>query len=222
MLVFVLPACGTSAIPTLVKTFSPTALVMSTNTPLPVIPTATLTVFPTPLLLPLSPTEILLQNSERIVHYYFVDTTKDIPPKGSVVIMPDTYILAPTSSDIMYTPDTVTNLKVALEAVLNDDRNGWTSSNLKLVDLSFSNGYANVVLQGEYFGVGDVTLIAASMQILITIFANETVQSATVTLNGDTIGNLGVSNSMNAKPVDYVFNRSEIETFINEHTYVSP
>jgi hypothetical protein len=79
-----------------------------------------------------------------------------------------------------------------------------------------------VVLQGEYFGVGDVTLIAASMQILMTVFANVSVQTATVTLNGDTIGNLGVSNSMNAKPADYVFTRSEIETFINEHTYMSP
>ena len=79
-----------------------------------------------------------------------------------------------------------------------------------------------MVLQGEYFGVGDVTLIAASTQILMTVFANPSVQTATITLNGDTIGNLGISNSMNAKSVDYVFTRTEIETFINEHAYVSP
>jgi len=54
------------------------------------------------------------------------------------------------------------------------------------------------------------------------VFANPSVQTAAVTLNGDTIGNLGVSNSMNAKPADYVFTRVEIETFINEHAYVSP
>ena len=136
--------------------------------------------------------------------------------------MPDAYILAPTRSDLIYSPDTAVNLRAALEAVLNDDRNGWISSNLKIVDVTFGNGHANVVLQGEYFGVGDVTLIAASMQILMTVFANATVQTATITLNGDTIGNLGVSNSMNAKPADYVFNRSEIETFMNEHVYVSP
>ena len=72
-----------------------------------------------------------------------------------------------------------------------------------------------MVLQGEYFGVGDVTLIAARMQILMTIFANVSVKTAAVTLNG-------VSNSMDAKPADYIFTRYEIETFMKEHAYVSP
>ena len=160
--------------------------------------------------------------SERIIYYYFVTTAENPRPEGSVVIMPDTYILAPTPSDITYSPDTAANLKTALEAVLKDGRNGWLSSNLEIVDVTFSDGHTDVVLQGEYFGVGDVTLIAARMQILMTVFANTFVQTATVTLNGDTIGNIGVSNSMNAKPADYVFTRSEIETFMNEHAYVSP
>jgi hypothetical protein len=202
-------------------TTSPTISLMVIET-LTAIPTATFTDTPSPLLSPLSPTDISSQTSDKIVYYYFVDITKDVPPEGSVVIMPDAYILAPTLSDIIHSPDTATNLRAALEAVLNDDRNGWMSNNLEINDVTFGNGHANVVLQGEYFGVGDVTLIAASMQILMTVFANASVQTATVTLNGDTIGNLGVSNSMNAKPADYVFNRSEIETFMNEHAYVSP
>jgi hypothetical protein len=69
--------------------------------------------------------------------------------------------------------------------------------------------------------VGDVTLIAARMQILLTIFANPAVQSATVTYNGDTIGNWGVSISLNAKPADYAFTRVEIESFIAENLYQS-
>ncbi|HLO29201.1 MAG TPA: hypothetical protein VK249_08705 [Anaerolineales bacterium] len=138
------------------------------------------------------------------------------------MIAPDAYILAPTRSDMTYSPDTTANLGTALEAVLKDGRNGWISSNLEIVDVTFADGHADVVLQGEYFGVGDVTLIAARMQILMTVFANASVQTATVTLNGDTIGNLGVSNSMNAKPADYVFTRAEIQTFMNEHAYVSP
>ena len=77
-------------------------------------------------------------------------------------------------------------------------------------------------MQGEYFGTGDVTLIAARMQILTTVFANASVQTATVTLNGDTIGNLGVSHSSNVKHPDYVFTRTEIKTFMNEHAYLSP
>jgi len=176
---------------------------------------------------PASPTPLLftdpsLPMSERIVYYYFVTTAENPRPEGSVVIMPETYILAPTLSDITYGPDTVANLEMALTAVLKDGRNGWQSRDLEMVDVTFDHGHAEVVLQGDYFGVGDVTLIAARMQILMTLFANAAVQTATVTLNGDTIGNLGVSNSMNAKPADYVFTRSEIETFMNEHAYGSP
>ncbi len=160
--------------------------------------------------------------SERIVYYYFVPTAENPRPEGSVVIMPDTYILAPTRSDNPYSTDTAADLKTALVAVLNDRRNGWESSNLEIVDVTFGNGHTDVVLQGEYFGVGDITLIAARMQIIMTVFANTSVQTATVTLNRDTIGNIGVSNSMDARPADYVFTRSEIETFMNENAYGSP
>ena len=160
--------------------------------------------------------------SGRIVYYYFVATTENPRPKGSVVIMADTYILAPTTTDLIYGPDTVANLRVALEAVLGDGRNGWTSSNLEIIDVTFGDGHANLVLQGEYFGVGDITLIAAKMQILMSVFANASVHTATITLNGETIGNMGISNSINTKPADYVFTRAEVETFISEHSYIPP
>ncbi len=176
---------------------------------------------------PVSPTPLLFTDpsipiSERIIHYYFVTAAENPLPEGSVVVMPDTYILAPTLSDLTYSHDTAADLGMAVKAALHDDRNGWTGSNLEIVDVTFRDGHADVVLQGEYFGVGDVTLIAARTQILMTVFANPSVQTASVTLNGDTIGNMGVSNSLHAKPADYVFTREEIEEFMNEHAYVSP
>lgn len=157
------------------------------------------------------------------MYYYFVTRAENPPPEGSVVILPDTYILAPTPSDIPYSPDTAADLGIAVDAALHDGRNGWISSDVKIVAITFrDDGHADVVLQGEYFGVGDVTLITASMQILMTVFANPSVQTATVTLNGDTIGNLGISHSMNAKPADHAFTRDEIEKFMNEHAYTRP
>jgi hypothetical protein len=57
------------------------------------------------------------------------------------------------------------------------------------------------------------------MLILLTVFANPAVQSAAVSLNEDTIGNLC---SIDVKPADYVFTRLEIETYLNENTYVTP
>jgi hypothetical protein len=160
--------------------------------------------------------------SEQIVYYYFVKVPENTIPEKSVVIAPDLYILAPTGSNIAHSQDTATDLRIALETMLNDERNLWTSSDIELIKVTFHDGHTNVILQGKYFGVGDVTLIAARMQMLLTAFANASVQTATITLNGDTIGNLGVSNSMNAKPAGYTFTRDEAEAFVNEHAYVSP
>ena len=167
-------------------------------------------------------TAITVPAEEQVMYYYFVDP-KTVPyPDGSIIVMPETYILAPTLADAALAPEPAGNLKSALEAALQDSRNGWMGDKLEIVSLTFSEGHAEIVLQGEYFGVGDVTLIAASQQILLTVFANANVHTATVTLNKDTVGNMGVSNSMNAKSVDYDFTRAEIEAYMKEHAYVLP
>ena len=128
-------------------------------------------------------------------------------------------LLVIASSDEPYTSDTAADLRTALELVLQDERNGWISSDLKIVDVTFRDGHTDIVLQGEYSGESDEVLSAASMQILLTVFANPSVQTAAVSLNGDTIGNLGVSSSTNAKPADYVYTRAEMETYLIEHAY---
>jgi hypothetical protein len=156
--------------------------------------------------------------SEQIVFYYFIDgpCVHCRIPRGTV----NTPItLFPASSDEPYTSDTAADLRTALELVLQDERNGWISSDLEIVDLTFGTGHADIVLQGEYSAGSDELLGAASMQILLTVFANPAVQTAAVTLNGDTIGNLGVSSSANAMPPDYVYTRAEMETYLIEHYY---
>ena len=51
------------------------------------------------------------------------------------------------------------------------------------------------------------------MQILMTVFAETSVQTAAVTLNGECIGNLGISHDSEARPADYAYTRTEIEAF---------
>ena len=168
------------------------------------------------------PTVTSVSPGDRIVFYYFVPLTGSALPEGSVVIMPDAYILAPQRSESAVTPDTAADLHTALDYALNDARNGWKSTNLEILEVSFGEGHADIVLQGDYFGVGSVTLIAARMQLLFTIFAHPAVESAAVTLNGDTIANLGIAHSLEAKPADYVFTRAEIEAFQAANQPVRP
>jgi hypothetical protein len=155
--------------------------------------------------------------SEQIVFYHFKQGGIHFVPEGSVL---DWVLLFPASSDEPYTSDTAADLRTALELVLQDERNGWISRDLEIVDVTFRNGHADIVLQGEYSGESDEVLNAASMQILLTVFSNLSVQTAAVTLNGDTIGNLGVSSSTNARPADYVYTRAEMETYLKDHAYV--
>ena len=183
-------------------------------------PTSTLASLPFPTSSP-APV-ITVPVADGVIYYYFVYHNEAILPTGGVIILPETYILAPTLSDAAPAPEVAVNLKSALEAALSDSRNGWISEKVIVVNVSFSEGHADVELQGEYFGVGDVTLIAASQQILLTVFANTNVQTATVSLNDDTVGNLGVSHSMDAKPADYVFTRGEIEAYLSTHLNASP
>ena len=168
-----------------------------------------------------TPTPTPFPGGDLIGYYYFVSADSPIPP-GGVVIFPDMYILAPAKLDRALSPDLAGDLTVALYAVISDPRNLWVSNELKIAEITFDAGRVHVFLQGEIYGVGDVTLIAARMQILMTIFANPFVQSATVIFNGDTIGNWGVSNSINAKPADYVFTRAEVEAFITENLFTTP
>jgi hypothetical protein len=154
-----------------------------------------------------------------IVYYYFVAIKSNTIPAGSVVILPDVLILGPTLSKIPRSLDPVTNISSALQAMINDPRNEWTSNDLGISSVAFRDGTANVVLHGKIFGAGDMVLIAAREQILLTVFAEDSVQTATITLNGESIANLGISHSSEAKPADYTYTRAEIETFMTENAY---
>jgi hypothetical protein len=175
---------------------------------------------PTPTELPITDTPTP-QTAAPIVYYYFV-AEGETPPAGSVVILPDILILGPTLSDAVSSSDIATNLGTAVQTMLIDTRNAWTSTDVDITSITFSEGVANVVLQGEYFGAGDIVLNAARYQILLTVFAEPSVQSAIVTVNGKNIANLGSSDPFQVLPADYTYTRAEIESFMTENAYKTP
>jgi hypothetical protein len=172
---------------------------------------------------PLTPSELpdnqaeTKKPAEQIVYYYFVEVAENAPPEGSVVILPDEIILAPAQSGLPRSADPTINLGSALQSMLNDPRNMWTSTQVGITSVTISQGAARVVLDGEYFGAGDIVLIAVRMQILMTVFADPLVQTATVILNGENISNLGISQPGDAKPTDYAYSRAEVDYFMAEN-----
>jgi hypothetical protein len=197
-------------------------LTTTPSTPIPLLtvpPTPTLRPSPTPLVF----TDPSISLSERIVYYYFVTPAENPIPEGTIRWGG---LLAPTYAEETYTSDTAADLRTALGIVLHDGRNYWDSDQLEIVEVTFGNGHADIALQGEYFGLGDGVLCAASLQILFTVFANPAVQTSTVTLNEGLIGNLCFFGPPTPHSDDYlndsVYTRPEIETFMKENAYVSP
>lgn len=152
-----------------------------------------------------------------LVYYYFPSMSSNTFPAGSVVIVPDTIILSPTLSEALPGEDVAQNIQTVLQVMSNDPRNLWQSPDLTLSEVSFASGQATVRFTGEILGTGDVVLQAARMQILMTVFTSSSVQSALVMLNGESIANLGISHSSEAKPPDFVYTRADIEAFMREN-----
>lgn len=182
------------------------------STPMPTIPTFTPLVFSDPSI-PLS---------RRIVYYYPVWDQQGPVPAGTVRAL---YPFAPAYTDETFTSDTAADLRRALEIILHEDsRRVWDSSDLEIVEVTFRNGHADVIIEGEYFALGDAQPCAAGLQILMTVFANPSVQTATVTLNG---GLLGVCIFRDGDPpllqtVNGAHTRTVIEAYMQENAYISP
>jgi hypothetical protein len=143
-------------------------------------------------------------------------------PEGTIQAV---HLFAPAYTDETFTLDTAADLRTALEIILHEDaRRVWDSSDLEIVEVTFGNGHADVVIEGEYFAMGDAQPCAASLQILMTVFANPSVQTANVTLNGGPIGNRCFFGPPNSDDYlnDDLYTRAEIEKYMKEHAYVSP
>lgn len=181
-------------------------------TPLPTIPTFTPLVFSDPSI-PLS---------ERIVYYHLVWAEQGPVPDGTIRAV---HLFAPAYTDETFSADTAADLRRALEIILHEDsRRVWDSTGLEIVDVTFRSGHTDVVIEGEYFAAGDAQPCAAGLQILMTVFANPSVQTANVTING---GSPGVCIFKDGDPpliptVNGVHTRAAIETYMEEHAYVSP
>jgi hypothetical protein len=185
---------------------------------------------PTPYVFPSSTplvfTDPSIPLSERIVYYYSVNDMRNPSLEGGIVARP-AGLLAPTYADETYTSDTAADLKTALEIVLHDERNRWPGPEFEaeIVDITFRSGHAKVLLQGTY-GIGGpnpyAPVVGNRILILLTVFANPSVKTAAVSLNDDTIENMGISENTQARPADYVYTRAAIETYMKENAYVPP
>ncbi|NJD61016.1 MAG: hypothetical protein C3F13_01215 [Anaerolineales bacterium] len=205
-----LSACSSKALPTQDTLPSTLVSIPASDTPIPYSTLEPPAATPIP------------QPAPGIAYYYFVQLGEETPPAGSVEILPDELILAPTLAPVESSPDPASNIEAALGKMLLDSRNAWDSTDIDVTSVTFNDGAVEVALDGEYFAVGGIVQIAARDQILMTIFSESTVQTAKVMFNGKNIANLGSSSSRNAAPEDYTYTREEIESYMSDYAYQEP
>ena len=144
-------------------------------------------------------------------------------PEGTVRAI---HLFAPAYTDETFTSDTAGDLRRALEIILHEDaRQIWESRELEIVEVTFRNGHADVVIEGKYFVAGHTQPCAASLQILMTMFANPSVRTASISLNGGSIAGLCVFMAGSPpiiKTVNDVYSRAAIEGYMKGNAYVSP
>ncbi len=153
------------------------------------------------------------RSTAPIIYYRFAEPGGGPYPDRSLTILEDELILVPEEMNADSVQDTALRITMALQSMLDDTCNAWTGDDLSIAGVSFGDGHADVRLQGNIYGPGDIVLIAARMQVLLTVFADTRVQTATVTIDDECLGNLGISHESEEKPADYIFTREEIGVF---------
>jgi hypothetical protein len=157
--------------------------------------------------------EPLSQSTAPIIYYRFAEAGGGPFPDGSLTLLENELILVPEEINADSVQDTALRITMALQSMMDDTCNAWTGEDLFIAGVSFGDGHADVRLQGSICGPGDIVLVAARMQVLLTVFADTRVQTATVTIDGECIGNLGISHESEAEPADHIFTREDIEVF---------
>lgn len=207
--------------PRLLPTISFFALGIDTLTPSPTRPSPT----PPPTIATFTPlvfSDPSIPLSRRIMYYHPVWAEQGPVPEGTIHAI---HLFAPAYIDETFTADTAADLRRALEIILHEDsRRIWDSSALEIVEITFRSGHAQVVIEGQALAAGDAQPCAASLQILMTVFANPSVQTAKVTLNGGgPITNrcfFGPPTPPIIPTVNDVYTRAAVESYMEGHAYV--
>jgi hypothetical protein len=156
-----------------------------------------------------TPTITPLVEQDPIAYYTFVQSP-DPALAGSVVIIPGELALVPITVPVARGDDVAGNIETALTAMLNDTANLWSSTDLIINGVTFNEGLATVRMTGDITAVGGAILSATGTQFILTVFLEPGVESAIITLNDETIGNLGISHSSQARPADTVYTRADV------------
>ncbi|MEO1287575.1 MAG: hypothetical protein AAFV93_07390 [Chloroflexota bacterium] len=102
--------------------------------------------------------------------------------------------------------DVSSDLQSALGTLIGAD-NIWQANELYIDVLTVEGDLATVALTGEVQAVGGAILSIVPIQFFLTIFEQVTINRAIVTLNGESLYNIGIANDAQARPADFVTTR---------------
>lgn len=152
-------------------------------------------------------------DTSGIIRYWVESETNGV--SDAITVGCESY-LAPLLTNSMKSDDTVSDLKIAFDALFDPDRknpstvftNLLKDQNLRAFDISVEDGHAIVNIGPKLLGIGTCADPIIEGQIIQTIFQFEAIQTATVYINGDRNLRQLVDQSGRPEISEYVYTRS--------------
>ena len=131
----------------------------------------------------------------------------EVTPTEDDIVIIEQIVLRRMETAIAETGNPVDDIEQSLQVMLGS-HNLWNSESITIESIEFTGGQATVTLGGAIQAPGDIVLIAARQQMLLTVFEVPQVDSVLMTIGGRNIGNIGISHDSQAVPENHAVSRA--------------
>ena len=161
-----------------------------------------------------TPDKSVEEQTGNIIFWQSLGIGEVTPTEDDIVII-EQIVLRRMETAIASTGNPVDDIEQSLQMMLGS-HNLWNSESLTIDSVEFSDSQATIHLGGRIQAPGDIVLIAARQQMLLTLFEIPQVDSILMTVSGLHIMNIGISHDSQAVPDNHALSR---EVFYTELGY---
>lgn len=157
---------------------------------------------------PVPPPPITFEPVETVAYWILTDID-EVTPRDEDYVFIEQLALSRIETATPQSNDIESNLAFAIGAVLMAN-NIWQANDTVLESVTVEGDLATIRLNGNISAVGGAILSLVPTQFLLTIFEDNHINQAIITLNGETIGNIVASQDSQLRPADFIYTRESL------------
>ena len=145
-----------------------------------------------------------------ISYWRFANIT-DVTPADTDIVIFGLGVLAEVESATVRTGIPATDIEIAMQDMINSN-NIWTAENIVIESVIIDGDMVTIRLSGTISAVGGAILSMVPIQFQLTVFEEQSINRALITLNGQNLANLGASHESQLVANDVPFTRDGLNT----------